>query len=1693
MNQVIDNPTIWKIINTYFKDNPKILAEHHIDSYNEFFKKGIFQIFRDLNPIRISSRYDKTTDEFKSECLLYLGGRDGSKIYFGKPVIYDDNQSHYMFPNEARLRNMTYGMTIHYDVEVEIIDILQTGEIPRVVGLERIEERPGDEDANTDSDDEGVAGGAAAEAGTTGTGDVQQGNLYGGAPPAPGGLKPPPKTVKGKRASSKAKNRGANLTPAETSFLRELTEKSLIQPNVQKRVIELTKIYLGKFPIMLHSDFCILNGLPRETLHIMGECRNDIGGYFIIDGKEKVIIPQESFGNNMMYVRKSTDDAFLWSAEIRSVSENISKPIRTLAVKLVAPTSKFTFMNLVVSIPNVRKPIPLFIVFRALGIVSDKAIIKMCLLDLEKYKSMLPLFVPSVYDAGAIMTQTLALKYIATFTKWKTMVYTLEVLSDYFLPHIGETNFLEKAYYLGYMTFRLLLVHQGIEEPTKRDNFRYKRIETDGVLLAGLFREYFKIQHRKIQLGFEEKLYYNQSMYEDNLYDLIDANYKEVFRERSVDDGFRRAFKGNWGSQEHTRRIGVVQDLSRLSFNSYLNNLRKTVLTMDASLKVVEPRLLNNSQWGFFDPIDTPDGGNIGMHKHLSISTYITKGYSRVGLIEWCRQKLSMKPLCDCTPEALAGLTRVFINGALVGALTDPMGSVSKIKLYRRNALLPIHTSVAFDKKYGIMEIYTDAGRVARPIFYKNDALGKFAIEEKRIHDRLKSGDFTWTQLITGFNEKLGATTFDHSAGVIYELSELYKIPESALAKGSNPAQYDRFLEDSAILDYIDPNETEDALIALNADELSGMGVLGAGTISTDKYTHLEIHESFMFGMMCNLITFPENNPATRNNFSCGQSKQAISMYHTNFHVRMDKMAVVLNYGQSPLAKTRYYEHICHDENPYGENAIVAIMCFTGYNVEDAVLINEGALRRGLFRTTYYTTYEAHEEKSSMGGSGGMSNSDILFTNIERDQMVMDTKPGIDYSHLDAYGLIRENTEVNDKMAIIGLSQSSAGSDKRRDVSKMPKKGQLGVVDKTFITEGEQGQRIAKVRIREERIPNLGDKMASRNGQKGTVGLIIPEANMPFTADGIRPDIIVNPHAIPTRMTIGQLVECITGKTAALYGGFSDCTAFNNRGSKIGVFGEMLVGQGFHSSGNEILYDGMSGRQLEAAIFMGPTYYMRLKHMVKDKVNFRALGPRTALTRQPVSGRANDGGLRIGEMERDGVLAHGMSDFLRESMMERGDKYYMAVCNQSGLVAIYNPSKNLFMSPAVDGPIKYVGSVDGDKNAAHISHITQFGRNFSVICIPYSLKLLIQELQTINIQMRVITEDNIDQMSNMLYSDNLRKLTQITDITPQNIVQMIKDEYKHTNHFKDVPNMDGASAAYSPEIQQGISNKIGSPIFEVGDMVTPPYIPGTPPYIPGSPPYAPGTPPYAPGSPGSPGYAPGSPGYAPGSPGYAPGTPPYASGSPQYAPGSPGYASMMGTISEFSEVYNVRIKPTIKPPVGFQSDQIWSVVSVNNRFMTIEALDREGELKREIISIQDVERVDPEIENYVQQNMSRRGGGAGAGGLSYSGILGGGLNPAGGDGGGYGGSKGAIEFSPNINVITGGENNISGIGPMGDGGVGSGNSSENSNINNSNGFADTYKVDAVSKNIGGGAGGGGGGGTTNDSPNFNQPLIVKKL
>tara|TARA_B100000035_G_scaffold95273_1_gene80738 strand:+ start:11642 stop:16501 length:4860 start_codon:yes stop_codon:yes gene_type:complete len=1415
----MDTSNIWKVLNSYFRDNPQNLVNHHIESYNDFYKKHIFQIFRDKNPIRIQSMYDEELGDFKNKCLLYLGGKDGSRIYFGKPIIYDEGRPHFMYPNEARLRNMNYAMTIHYDVEVEFIRTLSSNEEPDLYGGSDVVETQEGGDDEFESDEEVEPeqikkGGAKTDI-----------------------LKRPPR----KKPSQKKKS--SATSPAEVARIRETTQASfaastdgnIIQRSPQPFVIE--KILLGKFPIMVQSDFCVLNSLPKDLRFQMGECRNDNGGYFIIDGKEKSVIPQEKFADNTLYVQESSDDKYLYSAEIRSVSENVAKPMKSLSVKIRAPASmntgfsqsKVENLNIVVAIKNVRKPIPLFIVFRALGFITDKQIIQMCLLNMEKYKYMVDLFIPSVHEAGGIMTQHAALRFIAVYTKGKTIPHVLEILCDYFLPHIGETNYTAKAYYLGYIVFQLLKVYLKIEEPTNRDNFKYKRIETVGSLMTDLFREYFTIQSHEIQQGFEQRMNYNLELYENDHQSLIREYYKEVFSQRTVDSGFKKAFKGNWGAQSHTKRIGIVQDLNRLSFYTAASQLRKTNIHLDAGAKLVGPRVLHASHWGFFDPIDTPDGGNIGIHKHLALSAYITKGIPREPVILWLREKVALKLLEECSCIQLDTMTKLFLNGLWVGVVENPVDCVDKVKLFRRNALLPIYVSISFDIKKNHIIMYSDAGRLCRPIFYKDKETNKFSFESPEFIKALENDEITWTNLVSGFNEKKDEK-FHTNNMKIYELQELYGIKDE-----NNPAKLEAFIQNKAVLDYIDTSESEDTLIALNKQTIK----------NNKRYTHAEIHESLIFGMMCNLINFPENNPATRNSFSCGQSKQAASIYHTNYQVRMDKSAVVLNNGQIPLVKTRYMEHFNQEENVYGENCVVAIMCYTGYNVEDAVLINEGALQRGLFRTTYYTTYETHEERTKTEDQI----SETIFSNIENTPNVIGIKSDCFYDKLDSNGLIKEGTPVNDKTVLIGMTTAHTGMTHRQDASKTPKKGQLGIVDKSFITEGEEGKRIAKVRVREIRIPAIGDKMASRAGQKGTVGLVVPETDMPFTRNGVRPDIIINPHAIPTRMTIGHLVEAITGKVAATYGGFADCTAFSNDASKIKAYGQLLTREGFHSSGNEILYNGMTGEQVQSEIFIGPTFYMRLKHMVKDKVNYRARGPRAALTRQTVGGRANDGGLRIGEMERDSIISHGATNFLTESMMERGDEYYMAICNKSGMISVYNPSKNLFLSPMADGPLQFVGSLAG--NDMKVVNISKFGRDFSIICIPYTFKLLIQELQVLNMTLRVVTEDSINHLEELSFSKNINKLSHLEHLETKETISKIQHDIREALKKKD-PTDD-------------LKNKSVDQAFDIPDAEEEATQLPHNDYPIDSPPYAPSSPEWAPprDDDDEPRFAPSSPEWAP--------------------------------------------------------------------------------------------------------------------------------------------------------------------------------------------------------------------------------------
>ena len=896
----------WKTIDHFFKDNEHILVKHHIDSYNHFFSKGIKEIFKDRNPIRFFKEIDDETQEYKYECELYLGGIDCDKIYYGKPIIYDETdddlgRAHYMYPNEARLRNMTYGFTIHYDVDVKFKILIEK--------------------------DDGSMG--------------------------------------------------------------------IDKFNIHEEIITLEKIYLGRFPIMLQSNMCLMRGLEPYARFYMGECKNDPGGYFIIDGKEKVIVSQEGRANNMLYVLKDINELYMYSAEIKSVSEDASKPIRTLAVRMIREQPSKTNHQLVVSVPQVRKAMPLFIVMRALGVISDKEIIKACLLDLEKYENYIDLFIPSVHDAGNIFTQKAALLYIATFTKGKTLNHVMQILTDYFLPHIGERNFKSKALYLGYIVKSLLDVHIGVSRPTDRDSYKYKRIQVSGDLLKELFREYYKKQQDNIYLKIDKEYFYkhNQSSYQDlDFMNLILANREYFFKDRVVETGFRKAFKGDWGSEAHTKRPGVVQDLNRLSFFGFLCQLRKTNLHIGSDgAKVVAPRLLHSTQFGLLCPIHSPDGGNVGLHKHLSTSTHVTSGCSGIPYINYLRnmKETGFKLLEECHYDYLSKSTKIFINGNWVGCTHNPLKIVTIMKLHRRNNIIDIYTSVHFNIRKNEIIICSDAGRPIRPLFYIME--NNLSYERENIIEKFTNNDITWFEITKGLNKNKK----DNNCHIITK------------------SKVENMINNSSIVEYIDTQEAEGIKLAHSS--------LDKNEYTRNKITHFEIHPSLILSFMANQTIFPENNPYPRNAFSCGQAKQGVSLYHSNYPIRLDKTAYVLNYGQIPLTKSRYLNYLTNEEHPYGENAIVAIMCYSGFNVEDAVIINEASLQRGLFRTTYFNTYEAHEETEKIAG---FQIQNKFMSHKENN--IIGLKPGYNYDLLDEQsGLIKEEVEVNEKTVLIGKAANS--------------------------------------------------------------------------------------------------------------------------------------------------------------------------------------------------------------------------------------------------------------------------------------------------------------------------------------------------------------------------------------------------------------------------------------------------------------------------------------------------------------------------------------------------------------------------------------------------------------------------------------------------------------------------------------------
>jgi len=1024
------------------------------------------------------------------------------------------------------------------------------------------------------------------------------------------------------------------------------------------------RVFIGKLPVMLRSELCHLRNQTDEALFGLNECPYDQGGYFVINGSEKVLIAQERSAANIVQVFRKKQGPVPWVAEIRSAVEKGTRLISSFTIKwtensLMQPRTPGPFAY--ATLPYIKSDVPIGIVFRALGIVSDEDILTHICYD-HQDTPLMELLKPSIEEASVIQDRESALDFIGKrgtsqgATKDKRLKFAKDVMQREFLPHISqkEGQDTRKAFFFGYMIHRLLQCVLGRRDEDDRDHFGKKRLDLAGPLIANLFRILF--------LKLTKDVYkYLQRCVENNQ----DFNVQMAIKAGIITNGLKYSLAtGNWGDQKKaaSAKAGVSQVLNRYTYASTLSHLRRTNTPVGRDGKLAKPRQLHNSHWGLVCPAETPEGQACGLVKNLSLMCYVSVGSESAPITDYMTGR-NMELLEEFDPTNNAQATKVFVNGVWVGTHRNPAQLVSKVQELRRDGTLSYEMSLVRDIRDREFKIFTDAGRVMRPLFVvehdvRKSNAGQLLFTRDHLNRLLSDSQVN----TAGFNDE---DTMEMKYG------------------------WRGLLHDGCV-EYLDAEEEESAMIVMSPEDLdewremkAGNPPMAAEDRPKDKrlapikpppnkkinaYTHCEIHPAMILGICASIIPFPDHNQSPRNTYQSAMGKQAMGVALTNYALRMETMMNVLYYPQKPLATTRSMEYLRFRELPAGQNAIVAIACYSGYNQEDSVIMNQSSIDRGLFRSLFYRAYTEQEKRI------GVNVLEQFEKPTRADTMRL--KAGT-YDKLDDDGVVAPGVRVSGDDIIIGKTAPIPSDAKelgqkttlhtKRDVSTPLRSTENGIVDQVLFTTNTEGLRFVKVRTRTTKVPQIGDKFASRHGQKGTIGITYRQEDMPFTRDGLTPDIIINPHAIPSRMTIAHLVECLLSKVGAINASEGDATPFMD--ITVDQVSNLLEAANFQKRGLEIMYNGHTGKKMRAQVFLGPTYYQRLRHMVDDKIHARARGPLQILTRQPVEGRARDGGLRFGEMERDCMIAHGAASFLKERLFEVSDAYTVHVCDICGLMS----------------------------------------------------------------------------------------------------------------------------------------------------------------------------------------------------------------------------------------------------------------------------------------------------------------------------------------------------------------------------------------------------------------------------------------
>jgi DNA-directed RNA polymerase II subunit RPB2 len=1018
-------------------------------------------------------------------------------------------------------------------------------------------------------------------------------------------------------------------------------------------------ISLGKLPVMLGSSLCLLKDYPL-SLEQYGECAHDPLGYFIIHGSERTILCQEKVADNriMVFQSKKTSSKHIYSGEMKSLHESFTMPPKKLEIRLSSKYNGFGY-PLLACVPRFKEDMPAMLYFRALGVTNDRDIAKLVWGSLED--GHVDLLGASFRDCAelGVFTQEEAISYLSNHLQYGTnqedkCAYVRQLLGSEYLPHVrfaGENvlpavHNARKCMLTASMVRRVLLTSQKQVPLDDRDAYPNKRVVTTGALLTHLFRQLFQKVCNDTRNEFVQEVNNDSWKKGENgprpMEILNINNLYKILKLSTIEGKLKQALAtGNFTVQglgtssstslSNATKVGVSQVLARMSYTSTLSHLRRIQTPVEKSGKLLAPRKLHGTSWGFVCPVETPEGHSVGIVKNMSLLTSVTQHVPSNTVLHFLQDGGNLEWID--TPRVYEG-TAVTLNGVIIGYTKDPKGLTDKLRAAKHSFRLHPHISIAWYTLTNTIIVETDSGRLVRPVF---------------------------------------------RAGLPW--------PE----KGADWTGWMK-----SCIEYIDASETETLRIALRKEDM------------TPHHTHHEIHPSLIVGHMASSIPLSDHNQSPRNPYQSAMGKQAMFIYAGNFAKRLDKNGYILCSLTRPIVETRSMNILKMHEMPYGMNAIVAIACYGGYNQEDSIIMNRSAVNRGLFRGLYYTMYKDEEHRNVTSGREEkfmkpMKHNTRKFKNTSYASVADNGIPILNAT-------LQENDVIIGK--VVNLRNDAAGYS-YRDASTTHKNTEACRIDGVWQDKNSDGYPFVKVRVVSERVPQVGDKFSSRHGQKGTVGMLLNEEDMPFTGSGLRPDLIMNPHAVPSRMTIAQLMENIFGKIGVQKGTLGDGTPYSHL--KVEQLKAHMMELGYHPYGNEILYNGQTGEMMQAEIFMGPTFYQRLKHMVIDKKHSRGRGPIVSLTRQPCEGRSRDGGLRVGEMERDCLLSHGAAAFTKERLMDVSDPFPTGICKTCGTLAVMNEEESIYSCGTCGNKTEFINKT-----------------------IPYAMKLWMQELEAMHITPKMV-------------------------------------------------------------------------------------------------------------------------------------------------------------------------------------------------------------------------------------------------------------------------------------------------------------------------------------------------------------------